>query len=331
MERVPGLVEECLVVVQPALRAHDQMHFLRRVGGDHAGARVLLRPVVEVELDVPLAGEIEAEPREGLEAHRDGALLRVEAGERRHAADVGDVVGRRLGIALLPEDPVEPALPQRRVGVVLPAGGVVERGGEPPEVDLLELGAAGDRIRLLRELGVERLRAHEELEPPLVQECGRVGGELSELLAVGVLVEDRERGLSRPERHRLAVELDPLREGLVFEPVDELRKLEHRDAACAGLLQPEEALSVGHRGCLLGSSERLVLLAREQVRVPADHGRELARLLGADSHGTSLLRRLVEIAGESLLESVRRQRRHRIIKSPVVRAASRPDATSVAP
>ncbi len=36
---VAGLVEERLVVVQPALGAGDQVHQARRVGGDHAGTR----------------------------------------------------------------------------------------------------------------------------------------------------------------------------------------------------------------------------------------------------------------------------------------------------
>ena len=51
VERVTRLVQECLVVVQPSLGPGDQVDDVRRVGRDDAGARGLLRPVVEVELD----------------------------------------------------------------------------------------------------------------------------------------------------------------------------------------------------------------------------------------------------------------------------------------
>ena len=61
MQRVPGLVQERLVVVQAALRARDQVDDLRRIRRDHARARRLLRPVVEVEPDVLVVLHVEAE------------------------------------------------------------------------------------------------------------------------------------------------------------------------------------------------------------------------------------------------------------------------------
>ena len=61
VQRVPCLVQERLVVVEAALGARDQVDDLRRVGRDHAGARRLLRPVVEVEPDVRLGLEVEPE------------------------------------------------------------------------------------------------------------------------------------------------------------------------------------------------------------------------------------------------------------------------------
>ena len=61
VERVPGLVQERLVVVQPALRPRDQVDDGRRIGGDHARARRLLRTVVEVRLDVRVGREVEAD------------------------------------------------------------------------------------------------------------------------------------------------------------------------------------------------------------------------------------------------------------------------------
>ena len=72
VQRVTGLVQERLVVVQPSLRARDQVDDARRVGRDHAGPRRLLRPVVEVELDVRLRLEVEAEAPERVHADRDG-------------------------------------------------------------------------------------------------------------------------------------------------------------------------------------------------------------------------------------------------------------------
>ena len=66
MQRMAGLVQERLVVVQAALRPRDQMDDVRRVARDHAGARRLLRPVVEVELDVRRRRKVEAELRQRL-------------------------------------------------------------------------------------------------------------------------------------------------------------------------------------------------------------------------------------------------------------------------
>ena len=66
VECVTRLVEEGLVVVQAPLGARDQMDDVRRVGGDHTGARRLLRPIVEVELDPRVAGQVEAEACECL-------------------------------------------------------------------------------------------------------------------------------------------------------------------------------------------------------------------------------------------------------------------------
>ncbi len=82
VEGVPRLVEEALVIVQTALGARDEMDDGGRIGGDDAGARVLLRAVLEVEPDVLVGGEIEAEPRQRLEADRHRALLRVDGRER---------------------------------------------------------------------------------------------------------------------------------------------------------------------------------------------------------------------------------------------------------
>src|SRR5687768_17638335 len=49
---------------QSTLGSRDQVDDLRRIGCDHAGPRRLLRAVVEIEANVPVRGQIEAERRE---------------------------------------------------------------------------------------------------------------------------------------------------------------------------------------------------------------------------------------------------------------------------
>ena len=153
VERVPGLVQEGLVVVEAALRARDQVDDLRRVGRDHAGPRRLLRAVVEVELDVRLRLEVEAEPRERVHADLDRLLLRVDALERREPAHVGGVVrGRRL-LALGAEQPLEPALAQVGVGIGGSVARAGERGHELAQGDPLLLLGSGDRVVDAADLG----------------------------------------------------------------------------------------------------------------------------------------------------------------------------------
>ena len=108
-------MQERLVVVQASLRARDQVHDRRRVGRDHARPRRLLGPVVEIEADVLLVLEVEAEPLDGIHANLDRALLRVRGLERREAAQVRDVVRRRNLLALAPEQPLEPTVAQQEV------------------------------------------------------------------------------------------------------------------------------------------------------------------------------------------------------------------------
>src|SRR5206468_12429501 len=97
VERVTGLVQEGLVIVEPALGARDQVHDGRRIRRNHAGARRLLRPVVEIEADVRLVLEVEAELLDRVHADLDGTILRVRRFERRETAQVRDVVrGRNL-------------------------------------------------------------------------------------------------------------------------------------------------------------------------------------------------------------------------------------------
>ena len=112
VERMTGLVHERLVIVQATLGAGDQVDDLRRIGGDHACARRLLRSVVEVEADVPIGRDVEPERAQRLQADVGRAVLRVGAVERRQAADVPHVCRRWLGFTFRPEQAFEPRFPQ---------------------------------------------------------------------------------------------------------------------------------------------------------------------------------------------------------------------------
>ena len=114
VERVPRFVQERLVVVQPALRARDQVDDVRRVGRDHAGARRLLRPVVEIEPDPGHLVHVQADRLQRRHADLDRALLRVRLLERREPPEVARVVRRRDVVALGAEQLLEPALPAAR-------------------------------------------------------------------------------------------------------------------------------------------------------------------------------------------------------------------------
>ena len=82
MQRMTRLVEERLVVREASLRARDQVHDVRRIGRDDAGARILLRPVLGVEPDVRDRRHVEPERQRRGQADVDGALLRVRRLER---------------------------------------------------------------------------------------------------------------------------------------------------------------------------------------------------------------------------------------------------------
>ena len=205
VERMARLVEKRLVVVDAALRAGDQVHDARRVGGDDAGARRLLRPVLEIGADTGLGGEIEAEVLEGGEADGDAPLLRVHRLERRQPADPRHVRrGRRL-LALGPEQAVEPSLALRRErGRALDAR-TIDRIEDGPKRDLLLVLVARDRIGYARDVGLEPV-ARGEQRAPLVVERRRDGEHrVAERVAARVLGLERESCLGRPQRQLVAV------------------------------------------------------------------------------------------------------------------------------
>ena len=112
-----------------------------------------------------------------------------------------------------------------------------------------------------------------------------------------------------PERNGLALELHPRRQDVVLEAIRLLGQLADDQPTATGVSKPEEPLaSLSLRSCVLGLFEVYVLLAGEQILVPGHDCRLLARLLLANSNGTSLLGALEEELRQALLELIRRQR-----------------------
>ena len=307
VQGVTGLVQERLVVGEAALGAGDQVDDAGRVGGDDARPGVLLRAIVEVEPDALVGGKVEAELRERRQADGHRPLLRVRAGQRGEPSNVGDVSRRGLVLALLAEDPVEPALAQVAVGGVDRHGGLLEHAGEAVQVDLLSLGAATNRILDARELRLERLPGLEERQALVVEARRGLDDGRAEPVAARVLVDHGERGLRRAQRHLLAAVLDTAGEDRVLEGVQPVGELGHDDAALARVAEPGEAFPfVAVAG--LGVRQGGVLVAGEERAVASDDSRLLARVLLPDPDGPRLLGGLVEVAGELALERVGCQR-----------------------
>ena len=212
VERVAGLVQERLVVVQPALRARDQVDDLRRVGRDHAGARRLLRPVVEVELDVRLLLEIEAELRERVHADsgppapwcRSPRAARAGAGRRR-ATSVGTVLALRRRAAARASGLAQLA---RRASVAASLASARARSSSRSEMPFSSsVRSTGSSISL--DVRLQLLARAQHLEPLVVERRRDLVGEPAELVAVAVAGQHRELRLGRPQRQLLALELDP--------------------------------------------------------------------------------------------------------------------------
>ena len=286
---VAGLVHERLVVGEAALRTRNEMHDLRRVGGDDARARILLRPVLEIEPDVRDRIHVEAERLDARETHVDGALLRVRRLERREAAKIVHVRVRRQRVALGAEQLVEPALAQTPVRVAGGIRGLDQDALELAQRDRLLLLVARDRVRLARELRLELLGRGEQREPLRV-EAGRLGAlELPQRLAVSVGVQHRQSRLCRAERHLLALEGHTSAEDRVLERVLLLGELSGHETGLARLAQPVQPLALLPRRHLLGLAQRLDLRAREEIPVAADDGGLLRDLFLTDPDGASLL------------------------------------------
>ena len=104
--------------------------------------------------------------------------------ERREATHVGDVEGGRSRLALVAEEPLEPAVAQDRVVAGALVAGLGQLGGELPQRDALLVLVALDRVGDPGEVGRELVLVAQELAPALVELRGRVGLDVAELVAV---------------------------------------------------------------------------------------------------------------------------------------------------
>src|SRR4029453_16969144 len=205
--------------------SRDQVHDARRIRRDHAGAWRLLRPVVEIEADVRLVLEVEAEGLDRVHADLDGGGLRVRRLERGETPQVGDVCGGRHLWALRAEQPLEPAVAEEYVRGGRALARLREDGLELPQRDPLLLLVSGDGIGLARDLRLELLGGPQPLDPLGVDLRRAVPRRLAELLPLAVVREHGELCLRRADGELFALEVDPGRENGVLERVLALREL----------------------------------------------------------------------------------------------------------
>src|ERR671928_1212488 len=91
----------------------------------------------------------------------------------------------------------------------------------------------------------ERRRMYQTCdEARVVERGGEVGGEATELVAVGVLRQHREPRLSRAQRQLFPAELDPGGEDLVLQRVLPVGQLGDDEARLARLPHPVEPLAL---------------------------------------------------------------------------------------
>src|SRR6476659_1625722 len=154
------------------------------------------------------------------------------------------MVRPRLVVAFRPEHALEPLLAQAQERHLPGLAGAPERVGQRAERDALLLLVPRDRVGLLRELGGELLGLPDQLQRLVVEDVARLCLEHPQLLALAVVVRDREPRLRRAERQLLAAEAHPRRELLVLERVLSFDELGGDDPALAHLPEPVELLTL---------------------------------------------------------------------------------------
>ena len=196
----------------------------------------------------------------------------------------------RSRLALVAEEPLEPAVAQDRVVAGALVAGLGELGGELAQRDSLLVLVALDRVRDSGEVGRELVLVAQEVAPALVELRGRVGLDVAELVTVAVLGHDRELRLSRTQGHLLALERHALGQDRVLELVLALGELLVGHTALAGEAQPRDPLPLVAVGTFFRGAQRVELLAAEEVAVARDDLRPLRDLLLAHADRAHFLR-----------------------------------------
>ena len=224
VQRVARLVQEGLVVVDPSHRAGDEVDDPRRIRGDHAGARRLLRAVVEVGADPGLVGEVEPDRAERRLAHGHGALPGVRPRERRETSDPREVGRRRARGGVRAEQEGEPAgaLREERRGRRLARA--VDGGQDRGEREALLRLVARDGILDAGELGLERLARLEQGSSLVVELLRHRRDPLAEQRPRCVVGLDREACHRGAQRQLVVLPGHPRGEECVLEGVLPLRR-----------------------------------------------------------------------------------------------------------
>ena len=191
-----------------------------------------------------ILAELEAELRERRRADRHRAFLRVRVGKRRESAQPAGVAVARNRVALVSEQPVEPARAQRVPGGSGRRGGVLDDGEQLAERDLLLLLGTSDQVGLARGGRVGGVAPGDEAPALVVQRRGDGERSCAELLALPVLVEHGESCLRGAQRQLVAAPFDACREEHVLERVLRVHELLDDEPRLAGLAQPVEPFAV---------------------------------------------------------------------------------------
>jgi hypothetical protein len=209
---------------------------------------------------------------------------------------------RGLILAVRPEQPLEPAFAHRDERTFDLVARRSEDRLELAQRDLLLLLVTSDRVGLLGQVRLELLVRAQQFESLLVELGRLLPVQLTELVALLVIRDHCKTRERRAKRQLLTLEGQARGENRVLELVVLLGQLGGDEPTLTGLAQPIEPLALVSVRNLLLVTQGLKLLAAEEIGVANDDRRLLGDLLLADADGPALLRPLVEVALELLLE-----------------------------
>src|SRR5579864_3197991 len=322
MLRVAGFVEERTPVVRAALRLDHEDDAVRNLDRDAECARRLVRAVLEIELDVALRAQVDAELGERRLERRHHAVLRkrlVPAGAAKHARDVP-----ALDLAESEADPRA----EEAIARVLPEP--LRRVEEPPALvgEIVEgVLEAAIELGVVRRAEPLRLAVDDLVlaDVQVVVLLRRLVARVLERLAALAVVLVRDAGAQVAVRDLLVPDLDRVRLGLgdllllLADEVAEVPlarkapKLADVAAAVHRRADVERGVELGQLGVALVDRDEVVgLLVAREVEI---------RLL------VQLRDEAVSVVAEGVELSLAERRGHGVPRiSPCRRSTSRPTA-----